>query len=393
MISKLHIFHPGCEISLTNSVPNFHLPKLIRQFELDLEMLPLVTAMPDDAVLVAQNPSDFFLEYLSKIGFKSLKFISFNDIIKSSDSYLLEPWCKSPYLYEKLAKIPENILLRDTPDFNLIFQMQSKANSASFCKYLINKEPEYFIPIEKTAKILHTLEEIITYINLEHHVVLKAPVSSSGRGNLIIRDGKIANYHIAWINSFLDKQKIIVAEPLWNKKMDVAAEFFFHENEISFVGFSFFETNSNGFYKSNFLNFSQKNFQKLFPNIDLQKWVELLKSEFPNHPIYKNHRGFLGVDAMVIEKKNMECILHPFVEVNARYTMGLIACYLEKYIHQSSVGKFLIYANEKKSFKSFSSEMSISFPMEIKEKKAYKGFFPLSEPKETSVFGAYMLLS
>jgi len=393
MVSKLHIFHPGCEISLANSYPNFHLPKLIQQFEQDLNILPFIVAHKNDAVLVSEKPAEIFCNYLFELGFNPIQFLSKKEIADSNITFKLEPWCNSLYLYENITKIPQNILLRDTPDFYKAYEMQSKANSANFCKIILNNKPENYIPIDKTAKIFYKSEEILAFIANEQNVVLKAPVSSSGRGNLIIRNGKIAEYHISWIKSFLENQKLIVAEPLWNKKMDLAAEFFFGENDISFVGFSFFETNSNGFYKSNFLNFPKENIKELYPKIDLEKWVKLLTAAFVNHPIYKKHRGFLGVDAMIIESITGECILHPCIEINARYTMGLIACYLESFIHQSSVGKFLIYGNEKKSFKTFSSEMSIAYPMELKEKKAYKGFFPLTEPKEKSLFGAYMLLN
>lgn len=388
----LYIFHPACEISIANPYPYFNIPKLIHQFEQDLSILPYFLAQKNDAVLLDKLPSQNFLEYLSSLGFPGAQFITYSEYKNIASNYELNPWCYSPFLKEKLDALSDNNFYHEIPAVENLIDWQSKVNSLDFCKQILQKQTNFFIPPEKSGHVFSQIAEIENFIRIEKNVVLKAPISSSGRGNLFIRNAQINDYQRSWIKSFLGKQKYIVAETYWNKKLDLAAEFYKQGDTINFIGYSFFETNSNGFYQSNMLHYSLEDFYKIYPSIELEKWVQIIKDQLLNNIAYVSYNGYLGVDAMVVENRPNEYLLHPCNEINARQTMGLIACFLERYIHPTSKGRMLFYSSKEKNFASFCDAMSKKHAMIFKEKKALSGFFPLTEPTENAIFGAYMLL-
>ena len=391
MFYKLRVFHPACEISIANPLPNLNLPALIEQFEFDLDVIPYYFCAENEKVLVTSYPSIEFKKYLHKLVDFNAHFVSYDELSSKSDSFILEAWCNSPYLVERLNKYKS---IRFDGNYNLkqMKQFQSKLSALDFCKSLNNGDKSFLISKSDLGKVFYDFDKLVEYVETQEAVVVKIPISSSGRGNLFLRKTELGDYHKQWIKSFLDKQKALIVEPFWNKILDLAAVFEFSDTEVKFLGLSVFQTNSSGFYQSSSLNYSIDKLKSKFSEIDFDYWINTLKSKLEKSVAFKDFRGVLGVDAMIVLDKEDELLLHPCLEINARYTMGLFALNLERIIAPTAVGKMYIYYKKGKSFGEFSSEMQVKFPQEWKREKAFRGFFPLVEPNQQKQFGAYMLL-
>jgi len=232
----------------------------------------------------------------------------------------------------------------------------------------------------------------------EHQsIVLKAPLSSSGRGIQIIRSKTLNNSNKAWISGVLKQQNYLIAEPYLEKLADLSFQFRITESaEIEYLGFTFFETNSNGQYKGSLINngiadiFQDKNVNELEEMI--LKTAKIIGEEL-KPSVYTNlHRGFLGVDAMVFRNET-QVMIQPCIEINCRMNMGILTILLQNIIQRGAKGKFELYYGSKGDFEIFAlKEKRLNLPV-ILNGKISSGFFPLIEPVHHQKFGAYFLIS
>ena len=161
-------------------------------------------------------------------------------------------------------------------------------------------------------------EESSIIQNLPHPIILKAPWSSSGRGNIVVQDTPDETT-LRRIRHTLRQQGGIVAEPFYaDKALDFAMEFWVGEDEVRFLGYSVFEADAAGHYGGNYVE-SQ---ESLLRRIALP--APLLLSLVAHHRralSALSYRGPVGIDMMRLRDGRV----HPCVELNFRRTMGLLA--------------------------------------------------------------------
>ena len=151
--------------------------------------------------------------------------------------------------------------------------------------------------------------------------IFKAPWSSSGRGNMVVRDS-IDSTTLKRIEAIIREQGGIVAEPFYaDKVLDFAMEFQATDEGAEFLGYSVFEADDTGHYGGNYV----EDQQNLLKRIDLDEGLLQDLVAYHQRELGKlNYRGPVGIDMM----KLADGRIHPCVEINFRMTMGLLAILL-----------------------------------------------------------------
>ena len=177
------------------------------------------------------------------------------------------------------------------------------------------------LPVE-----LHTPDEVRAFTEQNERKVLKAPWSGSGRGlywNLYGYDTALAQ----WSNGALQKQGVLMGEPVYDKIDDWAMEFFSDGSRAVFAGYSSFLTDSHGAYKENRLADNDSLERELADAVGMGiiAAVKQALTEFFTTHVAPHYTGYFGIDMMTYRDSQGIVRLHPFVEINLRMNMGMVA--------------------------------------------------------------------
>ena len=193
--------------------------------------------------------------------------------------------------------------------------------------------------------LAHSLDDVAAYASRHGHIILKDPLSSSGKGLRHVNEGglplppsqpkvdarrgrsqgggtsepseqsgggmssfsssleKVKN----WSNALIRRHGYLTAEPYYNKVQDFAMEYCVREGQCRFIGYSLFNTNAHGRYESNLLMEDEKIETLLAQYIphsalhEVRDWVishftHIIPAEWDTtrHPLY------FGIDMMVV---------------------------------------------------------------------------------------------
>ncbi len=397
--NKLFIFNPTCELAIANGNSSWLPNKHLRQFEKDLEYLPIVFASAQDFMAVHQKPSETFKKWLNIIIDKQPVFVDRSKLTEEIKNYgffpeELHPWGWSPAIHHKL----KDLMPFTCKDFQASANAQWNSSSKDFYSRLtalkllttiVNQNPQQkLLPHEYHPVIAKSTQEVEQQFKKWPQLVLKAPWSASGRGIQILRYGYLNKSNCQWINSVLEQQGYIMAEPLLDKLMDFSLHFYVRREGIDYVGYGQFTTNANGQYEQNII---KPDFAQAQNRVTIDMLAQWIKNAMIQNNINNYYSGFAGVDLMHI-KINGDTFIHPVVEVNWRYNMGLVALQLERFIHPATKGTFHVHVSPKKKFSELHKKHIIDYPLVMRESLPYSGYFPLSDP-EKAISGAYFLLN
>lgn len=395
---KLFIFNPTSEMAIANGEIAWQPNRTLQQFEKDLELLPYIFAESHDSIVVNELPSSNFLDLLKVIKDINPSFIrksELKNIVNSVDfgNLSLQPWGWSPAAHHILKPLKEltSNAFKNSPNNtwkNTHKKIVSRQFSSEILSTITHKSPAFpFLPQNLQPKTCHTIKDITDQIKNWGQIVLKAPWSSSGRGVQMLRHAKLNESNKQWISGIIKQQGYIMVEPLLDKLQDFSLQFFINSDEIEFLGVGKFSTNSNGQYISNTLNPQTQFIEKI---LRIEKLVGQTTKALKKLDIQDHYEGFAGIDLMTIQVED-NVLIHPCVEVNWRYNMGLVALQLQKLIHPEAKGKFCVHFNPKKTFSIFSKEALSQYPVKLKNGLPRKGFYPLSD-SEKAISGAYIIL-
>jgi hypothetical protein len=403
--TNIYYFNPTCELAVANGSFSYQPPFLLQEMERDLSTLPFAFCNENDFILTENPPSADFLQRLKIAGFDLPHFCSLAELESLLDGSFdaIYPWGWSPATHFKLKHLKEKCtdIFKESPDFQWSDEQQllfERATSLDFLTGIIeNDPPDWFIKKEMTGRKVISTEEIEMLLSKHSRLVLKAPMSSSGRGIQIVRNEKLNTSNKQWISGVLKQQNYLIAEPYLEKIIDLSFQFRVISNsKIEYMGLSVFETNSNGQYRGTLIH---PDFNKLLPDVDFSELTEMIcttadlisnaleKSNYANY-----HRGFLGMDAMIF-KQEKSIMMQPCIEINSRMNMGILTMFLEKRIHPESSGKFELFYGSANKYHDFAGKQSMLNPPVGKEGRIYSGFLPLTEPTIQNKFGAYISLA
>ena len=151
--------------------------------------------------------------------------------------------------------------------------------------------------------------------------IIKAPWSSSGRGNMLVRD-TFDEPTIRRIEKIIAEQGGVVVEPFYaDKGLDFALEFMIADEGVYFLGYSVFFADEMGRYGGNCVESQAELLQRIaLPEALLQHLIDYHRSQLSQ----LSYRGPVGIDMMRLAGGRV----HPCVEINFRMTMGLLALLL-----------------------------------------------------------------
>lgn len=185
------------------------------------------------------------------------------------------------------------------------------------------------------------------YLANNDNFVLKTPWSSSGRGlsiSKVISKDTILKHGAATIR----KMGGIIAERWYEKVQDFAMLFYVGRKDVEFVGYSLFDNDDQGTYRSGKL-MSNDIIEASLPTtckILKSALIEIFREMF--EPLMNRtwEVGYIGVDMMIVEgteDSQPDYFVHPCVEMNLRCTMGVIARYLfDNNYSEDVIGDFFI---------------------------------------------------
>ncbi len=401
----LFYFNPTCELAIANGSFSYMPPSLLQQMERELAMLPFVFGTENDYVLIENPPSENFIRKLKSAGFTVPKFLTVNDLenLPAPGIESIHPWGWSPAAHYKLRKLKERCgeefkrspVFNWTPEHKSLFERATSLNLLG--KILENHPPEFFIDKSLTGIKITQTEEIEPLLKKHSALVIKAPLSSSGRGVQFIRREILSQSNRQWISGVLKQQNYLIAEPLLEKVMDISFHFqITPDSSLNYLGYSVFETSSNGQYKASLI---RPDLKKILPWTDVGLLEEMLTTaaEFvletlTNSGYHRLHRGFLGVDALVFRHQD-KLKIQPCIEVNSRMNMGVLSMFCEKQIHPESSGKFELYYGKAGDYCNFAAVQEARNQPRLQDGKNFSGFYSLTEPSDNQRFGAYISLA
>ena len=184
------------------------------------------------------------------------------------------------------------------------------------CKDLQVIEPDY-------RTVATSVSEIEGFISANGSVVLKSPLSGSGKGIRFVRES-LSESDEGWCRRTLDKQGSVIVERRFEILKECAMLFECHHDGIDFIGYSLFESR-NGAYSRNILASNEEIeyiIAEYIPRDTLIAIRENLTAILAD-TLVGHYEGFLGVDQIICQTDSP--IFIPVSEINLPMTMGLIA--------------------------------------------------------------------
>ncbi len=402
--ANVYYFNPTCELAVANGSFSYQPPLLLQKMERDLAILPFVFCNKNDFVLTENPPSAEFRQIMELAGFELPRFCNLSELeaMPEGSFNAIYPWGWNPAAHFKLKNIKEKCsdkfrksqVFAWKDEHKLLFERSTAL--ALLNNILDNNQPDWLIRKEMIGQKVISCEEIEILLDKHLPLVLKAPLSSSGRGIQIIRKTKLNTSNKQWISGVLKQQNYLIAEPFLEKCMDLSFQFrIISASEIEYLGFSIFETNTNGQYRGTLIH---PDLEKIVPNMNPAKVMEmisttakLIRNALEKSIYVKLHRGFLGVDSLIfMHQKGL--MMQPCIEINSRMNMGILTIILEKKIHSETTGKFELFYGSANKYHDFVEEQTQINPARLKDGKLLSGFLPLVEPDQQKKFGAYIIL-
>jgi len=403
-LPNIYIYNPTCEIAIANGTLSFMPNKTLSKFESDLDVLPLYFTDINDVLLVRQLPDKEFLNILKSadIGLPNFKLLTSalqdNEFVSASKNSL-QAWGWSPRIHHILKPFKPSCSSEYLAQPNAYWKeehsdLYGRETALHVLKSFLSKHPDdKYIDQNQIARVCTNIPEIETLIEEWKQLVIKAPLSSSGRGLQVLRYSHLNDSITQWINGTLESQAYVTVEALLDKKYDFSLQYHCDgKGNLDYMGPGFFLTSSNGQYEGNILGGMPECFKTYLSDAQMEELSDGIKVAIEESDLSTNYCGYLGVDCLLFEDKNGIMKLQPCVEINLRYNMGTLALILDEYLAPETSGAFKMIFKPKYTFDEFHQEMEKKHPFEIKDGKWLKGYLPLVSPYQNKNFGAYILL-
>lgn len=386
---EVYIFNPEHDMALANFSSYYKAPSEIIRMKDDLSFLPFWFS-PDNALIKVY---DKVMIQVLKNQTSSFGDISHSRFVDCFTSSVIVPWGWDPAIVHSLVEsgISSTVLPGKEELENIRFLssreraaevLESFSSVAGLCGKAF-----------RCTDIIHVKDVIASHDD----VILKSPWSGSGRGLVrISRDAWNANTE-GWVSRIIRTQGCIMAEPIYNKVLDFAMEFYSDDDgNMSFVGYSLFDTDSHGNYKHNILigdNDIEKKICLYVPLQILHQVRDRLLKELQSI-VAGGYSGYFGVDMMICSEGN-GFLLHPCVEINLRMNMGVVSHIIyDRFVSRLSSGRFVIehFASDGEAL-SAHGHLSISHPLTIDDEgKISSGYLTLTPVVHSTRYQAYIII-
>lgn len=384
----MYLFNPDNDLALANFIVNYTPPASAIRMAEELAVLPIWYAGEDTKVIAGGELNRSFLESVKKILPVQASLIPFSDIALYPQLKIV-PWGWNPSLRRKLISCGvDEQSLPSTEELVLLRGYSNRVHAVEILRELQAEERVFC----GESHFFTDTEELYAWLeSLPGNKVLKMPLSGSGKGLIWILGG-ITDKQRDWCRRVVREQGGVVAEPVMTKVQDFAMEFYLHEGQIRFAGYSMFTAAASGAYTGNELLSDTRIEEKLskYTSMELLHRLKNSLTEKLSHrfPLYS---GYAGIDMMVCETSGGYCI-QPCVEINMRMNMGIVArIFHERYMHPAPEGKFVVdYFKKPEEALSFHEKMQRESPLKVKNRKILSGYLSLTPVTKTTSYIAYV---
>ncbi len=401
MLPKLHYYNPGHETAVLVGTSNYTPSKNVQKMIADLALLPAWYASPGDYVFVDDLISPRFFSTFPKELYPEVTILS-KDKVTGKTDYLPKmeamPWGLSPQSLNVYTKLKDllgiDIIL---PVWNQeLVRLTGRPVAAECFKKIKELLPDFDFP--DVPVFFNNLSEIEEYlVDNPAAYILKTPYSSSGRGLLWLDSGMLDDKDRKWINGALAKQGVISIEKALNKWNDFALEFYSDgDGEIGYRGISLFGTSKRGAYKGNEMISQSESESILTEHIGKDKFWRIREAvRITLKQVYGSlYKGYIGIDMLMYKSEDGTIDIHPCIEINMRYTMGMAAISIfDRYIHKDAIGIFdIIYESRSKIAYERHKLNKKAYPLEFENGKLRTGYFSLCPITKNTNYTAFIIV-
>ncbi len=399
MKPKLHIFNPGHETAVLQGTSNYTPPANVRQMSEDLAYLPIWYAEAGDFVFTGRQNAPHFIDNLPIPQKPFGQPISTDEILRQGEQLPpadVFPWGLSPqsiHFFEQVAQKSKWDLT--IPEWNDAYTLLTSRQTAAVCLDKIKRLlPEYTFPA--TPVFCKSVRDIEHYLRKQScRSLIKTPFSSSGRGLQWLQSYQLTEKDCLWIEGALKRQGCVSIEPvIENKQTDFAMEFYSDgKGTLTYKGLSVFDTKARGAYASNRIA-SQQSMERDFLQIFEEAFLIVKEAvlEAVRQTYGSIYTGYIGVDMMSYQDSGGHMLIHPCIEVNLRYTMGMLAIRLfENFVHPDASGKLLFcYSNHPDATWQQKQEMEHLHPIVLADGCIRKGTLSLCPVEDETQYSVYL---
>ena len=356
---QLHLFNPGHEMEILCGKSHYTPPYTVQKMAVDLELIPIWYGGSGSFTLVRNVKSTSFITSLLK-DFKPL--LSSPMILnlmmkelyrrkKVGEKPNLQPltatcWGISPRSLATYNELKQAGLIIEVPEWKEEYvKLTNRQTSAECLALLQNNIP--IVPYVKIPAFFSDMDSIGKFVaDNRAPFVIKTPFSSSGRGLYWLNENTLDTRALSWIKGALKKQAMVSVEPALEKLLDFAMGFYSDgQGQVQYIGLSVFETQSQGQFVGCILGSQERLLQCLSEYISTEDYMFLAEQVrlVVQEKVGNSYTGYLGVDMLIYKTEDGNYGIHPFVEMNLRYTMGLVAMKISKhFLHPESHGTMRI---------------------------------------------------
>ena len=397
----IHLFNPGYEAAVLSGQVRYTPPTNVQVMRRDLCALPLWYAERGDLVWCTQVV--FPASYADlPLSIRPLAAALTNEglyqQLETVAIWKACPWGLSPdslYQFKTLAKSVKTTL-KDT-EWKADYRRLTGRQAAAVCLDRLRKElPSVEWP--QAPIFCSSLEEVNACITPgEGPYLLKTPFSSSGRG-LLWCTNALSEKEMAWAEGAIRKQGEVSVERGLNKVLDFAMEFQVNDaGEVCYEGLSLFETAERGAYLGNRLASEAILRQAIlsYVNESLFEQVRQLLQQLLKELYAPFYQGYIGVDMLIYRTESGAYAWHPCVEINMRYTMGLVALRLtQRLLAPEATGIFCITYHKQPGEALLSHQQAqLNHPLCYANDRISRGYLSLCPVTSDTHYRAYLLIS
>lgn len=287
---NLYIFNPENDMALADGHPGYTPPAQIQQMRRELWWLPQWWAGEKDIVWNGE------------------------DNLSLPDDTRILPWGWSPALCHQLKQAGvQASLLPSVEKLEQIRQLSHRQTAVALLKELREE-----LPLEGhtcgESTICQGIRETEEAVSRYGEAVLKLPWSSSGRGIRQVTAKDTSHLRGRWKGP-------VAVEQYLHKLADFALEFWLDgKGGVKYKGLSLFYTNERGAYQGNWVAPEGQKLAWLAQYIPLE-YLQEIRTWWTERLSRIDYEGPVGIDMMLAREGICPCI-----EVNWRWTMGLVSC-------------------------------------------------------------------
>jgi len=196
-------------------------------------------------------------------------------------------------------------------------------------------------------------------------------------------------------NEKLDRGRSI--ESGLDKVQDFAMEFYSDgQGTVRYEGLSVFNTEERGSYTGNILEEQSTMLSRItrFTGEETYSRIQEAVRTVLQEVYGSTYAGCIGVDMLVYKQKDGSFAIHPCIEINMRYTMGMVALRLfQQYVAPGAVGDYRV-SYEKEAGEALEKHrlMSETYPLRLANGRIQEGYLSLCPVTKETHYRAYLLL-